>query len=94
MAIRFFHTPKNKKFKISPRYYNEQKEDLENRIQKIKREMDAKNLNDTDKSYTPNIKGQMHRNFKKNDEQRRKSSIRLVLILAVLSAIVYFLLYF
>ncbi|MCK5029594.1 MAG: hypothetical protein KAR57_08165 [Bacteroidales bacterium] len=94
MAIRFLHTPKNKKFKFSPRYYNEQKEELEKRIQIIKREMGVEDIEDSDKPYIPNIKGQMRGYFKKNVEQKRKSTIRLVIILIVLFAIVYFLLYF
>lgn len=94
MAIRFLHTPKNKKFKFMPRYYDEQKEELEKRVQKIKREMGVEDVKDSDKPYIPNIKGQMRGYFKKNVEQKRKSTIRLVIILIVLFAIVYFLLYF
>lgn len=94
MAIKFLHTPKNKQFKFTPRYYDEQKEKLENRIQKIKREMGVEDLEDSDKPYVPNIKGQMRGYLKKNVEQKRKSTIRLVIILIVLFAIVYFLLYF
>ena len=94
MAIKFLHTPKNKQFKFTPRYYDEQKEELENRIQKIKREMGVENLEDSDKPYVPNIKGQMRGYFKKNIEQKRKSTMRLIIILIVLFAIVYFLLYF
>lgn len=94
MAIKFLHTPKNKQFKFTPRYYDEQKEELENRIQKIKREMGVEDLEDSDKPYAPDVKGQMRGYFKKNIEQKRKSTIRLVIILIVLFAIVYFLLYF
>ena len=94
MAIKFLHTPKNKQFKFIPRYYDKQKEELENRIQKIKREMGVENLEDSDKPYVPNVKGQMRGYFNKNIEQKRKSTIRLIIILIVLFAIVYLLLYF
>ena len=80
MAIKFLHTPKNKQFKFTPRYYDEQKEELENRIQKIKREMGVEDLEDSDKPYVPNIKGQMRGYFKKNIEQKRKSTMRLIII--------------
>ncbi len=93
MALKFFHTPKNKQFNFQPRYYNEEKEELEKRIQKIKREMGVED-DDTVKPYTPNIKGQMRGYFRKNIEQKRKSTVRLVVILIVLFALVYFLLYF
>ena len=39
MAIKFLHTPNNKKFKFKPRYYDEQKEELEKRVEQIKKEM-------------------------------------------------------
>ncbi len=94
MAVKFLHTPKNKKFSFKPRYYNEQKEELEKRVEQIKREMGIDDVNESGKPYVPNIKGQMRGYFKKNAEQKRKSTTRLVIILMVLFAIVYFLLYF
>ncbi len=56
--------------------------------------MGVENLEDSDKPYVPNVKGQMRGYFNKNIEQKRKSTIRLIIILIVLFAIVYFLLYF
>lgn len=94
MAVKFLHTPKNKKFSFKPRYYNEQKEELEKRVEQIKREMGIDDISESGKPYVPNIKGQMRGYFKKNAEQKRKSTTRLVIILMVLFAIVYFLLYF
>ncbi|MFC2151867.1 hypothetical protein ACFLSE_05005 [Bacteroidota bacterium] len=93
MAIKFLHTPKNKKFSFKPRYYNEQKEELEKRIQKIKREMGVED-DDTSKPFVPNIKGQMRGYFHKNVQEKRKSTVRLVVILIILFVVVYFLLYF
>lgn len=94
MALKFLHTPKNKKFNFKPRYYNEQKEELENRIRKIKREMGVKDLEDSEKPYIPNIKGQMRGKRGENVEQKRKSSIRLFVILLILLALVYLLLFY
>jgi len=41
---RFFSTPKPKQFNYIPRYYDEQKEALEERIRDIEIEMGVKNL--------------------------------------------------
>ena len=94
MAIRFLYTPKSKSFNFKPRYYNEQKEDLDNRVRGIKREMGVVELKDSDKPYVPNIKGQMRGYFKKNIEQKRQSTMRLIVIMAVLLTAAYFLLFF
>jgi hypothetical protein len=94
MAIRFLHTPKNKEFKFKPRYYDEQKEELENRVKQIKKEMGVSE-DDPQKPYVSSIrKGEMRGYFKKNVEQKRKSTMRFVIILIILFAIVYFLLFF
>ena len=42
MAVRFFHTPKNKSFKFTTRYYDESKEELDKRVAQIKQEMGMK----------------------------------------------------
>jgi len=42
MAVKFFHTPRNKKFEFKPRYYDEQKEELDKRVAQIKKEMGIK----------------------------------------------------
>jgi len=94
MAIKFFHTPKNKKFNYSPRYYDEQKEELEKRVEQIKREMGVSD-DDPDKPYVSSIrKGQMRGYLKKKSKQQRRSTARLVIILIVLILLAYFLLYF
>lgn len=93
MAIKFLHTPRNKQFSYQPRYYDEQKEELEKRVQKIKREMGIED-DDSANAYIPNIKGQMRNHYRKNIEQKRKSTVRLVVILFVLLALVYYLLFY
>ena len=50
-----FRTEKPKQFTFIPRFYDEKKEELENRIGQIKKEMEA---NPTDQ-YVPNIRGRM-----------------------------------
>ncbi|MEE4196582.1 MAG: hypothetical protein V2I54_02970 [Bacteroidales bacterium] len=94
MAIKFFHTPKNKKFNYTPRYYDEEKEELERRIRQIKRELGVKDLDESDKPYIPHIKGQMRGVFKRKHEEKKRANSRLIIILIILLALVYFLLYF
>lgn len=94
MAIRFFHTPRNKRFSFTPRYYDEQKEDLERRVEQIKQEMGI-NENDPNKPYISKIrKGEMRGYFKKSREYKKRSTIRLFVILIILIAIAYYLFYF
>jgi len=90
MAMKFFHLPKSKQFNYKPRYYNEQKEELENRINQIKREMGKGDLSDSKKPYIPNIKGQIRGFGKRTKISRDKSNLRLILIIAILFALVYF----
>ena len=91
MAAKLFHTPKNKRFNYSPLYYDEKKEELEKRIRRIKQEMGKPEDEDI---YIPNIKGQMRGGyFKRSQEQKRRSSFRLVFILVILFLIAYWLIF-
>lgn len=94
MAIKLFHTPKHKKFNFAPRYYDERKEELDKRVEQIKQEMGV-NDDDPEKAYVSTIrKGQMRGYFVKSKQIKRRSTIRLVIILLILITAVYFLLYF
>ena len=91
---RFFYIPKNKKFNFSTRYYDEQKEDLDKRVEKIKREMGVAD-DDPNKLYASTIrKGEMRGYLKKAGKRDKQSTGRLFIILIVLFLIVYFLLFF
>ena len=92
MATKLFHTPKNKRFNYSPLYYDEKKEALEKRVRQIKRELGVEDLSESDKPYIPNIKGQMRGVFKRKHEEKKKSNLRLAIILIALLGIIYFLL--
>ena len=94
MAVKLFHTPRNKKFSFTPIYYDEQKEDLDKRVEQIKQEMGIKD-GDNNKPYVSTIrKGEMRGYFKKSQETKKKSTIRFIVILVILFTIVYFLLYY
>jgi len=91
MALRLFHTPKNKQFNFKPRYYDEQKEDLENRINQIKKEMDYSERQINEKAYATNIKGRIRGNIRKSRQANKNSNFRLVIIIAILFLLAYFL---
>jgi hypothetical protein len=90
MALKFFHTPKNRQFSFKPRYYDEQKEDLENRINQIKRELGQNDPNNDKKEYSANIKRRMKGTLRRSHDAQQKSNIRLILIIIVLSLVAYY----
>lgn len=90
MAFKFFHLPKNRQFAFKPRYYDEQKEELENRVKKIKRELGQTEIPVEGKSYSTNIKGRMRGNLRRNRDASKQSNIRLLIIVFILSVIAYF----
>lgn len=53
----FFKLEKPKQFTFIPRFYDAQKEELEERIEAIRREVDPP----SDSEYRPNIRGQMRK---------------------------------
>lgn len=90
MKIRFFRLPKPKVYNYIPRYYDEQKEDLEERINNIKQEM---GVSESNENYTPRIKGQMRSQYERNIKVKQRSSFRLVIILIALILLAYWLLF-
>ena len=88
----FFKINKNKKFNFIPRYYDPRKEDLEERIRSVEREMGVKE----GEAYRPTIrKGQMTNYFnRKKRKAQKQSNIRLIIILLALFLISYFLFFF
>ncbi|MBT3207699.1 MAG: hypothetical protein HN704_14155 [Bacteroidetes bacterium] len=91
---RLFRLPGYKKFSFFPRYYDAQKEELQDRVRNIKNELE-KNDKKTDER-APIIKGQMREYFHRANTAKikRQSNIRLIVIIAVLFIVLYYLLYF
>lgn len=89
MISNFFRIQKNKTFNYTPRYYDERKEKLQERIRQIELEMGMKK----DGDYKPSIsKGSIRGQIKKNARRAdKKSNIRLFIILIVLFALAYIL---
>lgn len=90
MAFKLFHLPKNRQFAFKPRYYDEQKEEFETRVEQIKRELGQSDNTAEDKSYSANIKGRMRGTLRRNRDASRQSNIRLLIIIFVLSLLAYF----
>ncbi len=86
MAISFFKLPKHKQFNYIPRYYDERKEELNERIKQIELEMGVRN---PDKNYVPKIKGQIRNQYYRNIKERKQSNLRLIIILIALFLIAY-----
>ncbi|MBN1252170.1 MAG: hypothetical protein JXR51_03135 [Bacteroidales bacterium] len=93
-----FKIPGHKKFEFKARYYDADKEELELRIEKAKREVGASKAVDENGKYVQNIKGQMKRYIDKpirsvRSKAKRNSNYRLLIILVILSMIAYFMFY-
>ena len=88
--LRFSRLPKHRKFKYTPVYYDEQKEELHARVQEVKREMGEIKI-DEDKA-----KANIRKLYKAKQNSQRYGSIskksyllRLGTIILVLVAIFY-----
>ncbi|MGD2033988.1 MAG: hypothetical protein PVF73_02955 [Bacteroidales bacterium] len=87
MALNFFRTYKNKRFTYHPLYYNQQKEELQERIKRI--EGEQKGI--SDENYTPGIiKGSFRHSRLVRSQANRNSSIRVIVIAVILLALVYY----
>ncbi len=96
MALKFVNLPKSKQFKIGTRFYDPQKEAMLERQERIRRELELEDGHEPGTYYRANIKGSFRaagrRGSKTIEEARRKSNMRLLYILIILSALFYFLL--
>ena len=89
MIGKFFHTPAAKKFSITPRFYDPDKEEREERERRIKEELGiVDEKTEGGKPYRPNIRGSFRmaqEGFTKSSEQARKSSnTRLIILILIL----------
>lgn len=98
MIGRFFHTPGTKKFQITPRFYDPDKEERDERERRIKEELgiyDEKK--DDGKPFKPNVKGQFRRaqggHSKTTEKARRASNTRLIILIMILALVFYLFFY-
>lgn len=98
MIGKFFHTPAAKKFHITPRFYDPDKEEREERERRIKEELGiVDDKVDDGKPYRPNIRGQFRATdgwqAKSSEKARRSSNTRLIIMILILCLIFYLFFY-
>ena len=91
MISSFFKTRKVKQFNFSARYYDEEKEERDNRIAQIKTSVNKSSSS----NYSPriNFKSEWTANKYASGHQK-KSNIRLLISIAIVSLFVYLLLFY
>jgi hypothetical protein len=99
MIGRLFHTPNARKFNITPRYWDPDKEDREDRERRIREELGIPEVRKADdgRPYRPSIKGQFRRAqdgfAKSSPKARRASNSRLIALIVILTLIFYLFFY-
>lgn len=94
MAMKFLNLPKSRQFKITTRFYDPQKEAMQEREERIKRELGL--IEDGETVYRgEGIRGKFRSagkriNSKTVAETRKNSNMRLIYILIILMALFYF----
>lgn len=87
MLPKFFRTYKHKQFSYMPLYYNRQKEEIEERVKRIEGELKGERTGE----YQPGmIRGSFRHLQSLRKNTNRVSSFRLIIIIMVLLAIVYY----
>ncbi len=98
MIGNFFHLPNHRRFSMPFRYYDPEKEEMQNREDRIKKELGIHEKKTFDKNYRPNIHGQFRRamgnSSKTASNAKRRSNTRLITLIVVLSIAAYLFLKF
>ena len=89
--IGFFKIPKPRQFNYKPVFYDADKEELKEREQVIKQELGLADENDPRVSIRNRIRREYSR--KRNVGTSRKSSLRLIIIIMILTGIAYYILH-
>ena len=98
MIGKFFHTPRAKQFNITPRFYDPDKEEREERERRIKEELGIVDEKvDDGKPYRPNIRGQFRAaggwQAKSSEKARKTSNTRLIILILILCLVFYLFFY-
>ena len=98
MIGKFFHTPGARQFHITPRFYDPDKEEREERERRIKEELGiVDDKVDDGKPFRPNIRGQFRSadgwKTKSSEKARRTSNTRLIILFLILSLVFYLFFY-
>ncbi len=92
---RFFKLPTHRQFNYKPRVYDEKKEQMEKRIKRIQAELEMEEHRDNPEHRRNEdfVRQQIRNSFQENRRIKKRSNMTLLIILAILVAIVYFLFY-
>jgi hypothetical protein len=99
MIGRFFHTPPTKRFRITPRFYDPDKDERDERERRIKDELGIVDEKKpvSNRPFRPNLRGQFRQaqeGFSKSSEKaRRASNTRLIILILILTLIFYLFFY-
>jgi hypothetical protein len=96
MIGKFFHTPGTKKFGITPRFWDPEKEAREERERRIKEEMGIVDEKTNDgRPFRPNIRGQFRAQgaSRSTEAARRSQNRRLIWIIMILVLVLYLFFY-
>ncbi len=98
MIGKFFHTPGTKRFHITPRFYDPDKEEQDDRERRIKEELGIVDEKEDDgKPFRPNLRGQFRASqgwqAKSSVKARKTSNTRLIVLILILSLIFYLFFY-
>jgi hypothetical protein len=98
MIGKFFHTPATKKFNLTPRFWDPDKKEREEREQRIREELGIpKEKEESSKPYKSNIKGQFRQAqgglSRSSEKERRASNTRLIILIMIFALIVYLFFY-
>ena len=88
MRITFFRTPRPKQFNYIPRYYDQQKEEAEERQRRIEKELGIEQQGGFRTSIT---RGSMTKRIYERRRANRMSVIRLLIIIAILTMLAIYL---
>jgi hypothetical protein len=97
MIGKFFHTPGTKQFGFRPRFYDPDKEDLDNRVERIKEEMGmAEKKKDNGKPFISNIKGQFRNPdaWQKSSPGARQAQNKRLIYLVIILGLVFFMFFY
>lgn len=94
MIGKFFHTPKARRFEITTRYYDPEKEEMKDREDRIKKEL---GIEEEKKPIDPNYRANLHGQFRRGmgdmsktvADERRKMNTRLIILILILSLAFY-----
>ncbi len=98
MIGRFFHTPSAKKFHITPRFYDPDQEERDERERRIKEELGiVDEKKDDGKPYRPNVKGKFRNaagwQSRSSENARRAQNRRLIILIMILALVFYLFFY-